>query len=124
MERPVVAASMTALIYFGPSSCNCQNSVRSAAGEFVHLTGNRIGVLLADYIIRKRKAAGTLGPQHFVVETLVTTPLIAEIARSYKLRAVDNSLVAFKYIAQTMDRKEEIEAWQAADQTARPWIWL
>jgi phosphoglucomutase/phosphomannomutase len=69
------------------------------------LTGNRIGVLLADYILRKRKAAGTLGPQHFVVETLVTTPLIAEIARSYKLRAIDNLLVGFKYIAQTMDRE-------------------
>jgi len=27
-------------------------------------------------------------------------------------------------IAQTMDRREEIEAWQAADQTARPWVWL
>jgi phosphoglucomutase len=80
-------------------------SVRSAAGEFVHLTGNRIGVLLADYVLRKRKAAGTLGPQHFVVETLVTTPLIAEITRSYKLRAIDNLLVGFKYIAQTMDRE-------------------
>jgi len=80
-------------------------AVRDTAGEFVHLTGNRIGVLLADYVIRKRKAAGTLGPQQFVVETLVTTPLIAEIARSYKIRAIDNLLVGFKYIAQTMDRE-------------------
>jgi phosphoglucomutase len=80
-------------------------AVRDAAGEFVHLTGNRIGVLLADYVIRKRKAAGTLGPQQYVVETLVTTPLIAEIARSYKIRAIDNLLVGFKYIAQTMDRE-------------------
>jgi phosphoglucomutase/phosphomannomutase len=80
-------------------------AVRAATGEFVHLTGNRIGVLLADYVIRKRKAAGTLGPQQYVVETLVTTPLIAEIARSYKIRAIDNLLVGFKYIAQTMDRE-------------------
>jgi phosphoglucomutase/phosphomannomutase len=61
--------------------------------------------LLTDYVVRKRKAAGTLGPQHFVVETLVTTPLIAEIARAYKIRAIDNLLVGFKYIAQTMDRE-------------------
>jgi phosphoglucomutase/phosphomannomutase len=80
-------------------------AVRDAGGQFVHLTGNRIGVLLTDYIIRKRKAAGTLGPQHFVVETLVTTPLIAALARSYKIRAIDNLLVGFKYIAQTMDRE-------------------
>lgn len=80
-------------------------AVRGARGEFVHLSGNRIGVILADYIIRKRKAAGTVGPQHFVVETLVTTPLIAEVARSYKIRAIDNLLVGFKYIAQTVDRE-------------------
>jgi 3-isopropylmalate/(R)-2-methylmalate dehydratase small subunit len=27
-------------------------------------------------------------------------------------------------IGQTMSRKKEIEAWQAADQNARPWVWL
>ena len=80
-------------------------AVRDSAGEFVHLTGNRIGALLADYVVRKRKAAGTLGPQHFIVETMVTTPLIAEIARAFKIRAIDNLLVGFKYIAQTMDRE-------------------
>lgn len=80
-------------------------AVRSSSGDYVHLTGNRIGVLLADYILRKRKAAGTLGPQQFIVETLVTTPLIAELARAYKIRAIDNLLVGFKYIAQTMDRE-------------------
>jgi phosphoglucomutase/phosphomannomutase len=80
-------------------------AVRDADGQFVHLTGNRIGVLLTDYVIRKRKAAGTLGPQHFIVETMVTTPLIAELARAYKIRSIDNLLVGFKYIAQTMDRE-------------------
>lgn len=80
-------------------------AVRSSAGDYVHLTGNRIGVLLTDYILRKRKAAGTLGPQHFVVETLVTTPLVAELARAHRIRAIDNLLVGFKYIAQTMDRE-------------------
>ncbi len=80
-------------------------AVRDAKGEFVVLSGNRIGALLADYIIRRRKGAGTVGPQHFVVETLVTTPLIAEIAHAHKLRAIDNLLVGFKYIAQTIDRE-------------------
>src|SRR5262249_23068544 len=80
-------------------------AVRGPGGEFVCLTGNQIGALVADYILRKRKAAGTLGPQHFIVETLVTSPLIAELARSFKIRAIDNLLVGFKYIAQTVDRE-------------------
>jgi phosphoglucomutase/phosphomannomutase len=80
-------------------------AARDGNGKFVVLSGNQIGALLADYIIRRRKASGTVGPQHFVVETLVTTPLIAEIARAHKLRAIDNLLVGFKYIAQTIDRE-------------------
>lgn len=79
--------------------------VRDAAGEYRYLTGNRIGALVADYILRKRSAAGTLSPEHFVVETLVTTPLIAAVARSHNVRAIDDLLVGFKYIGETMDRE-------------------
>lgn len=97
--------SKTALILASdPDADRLGVVVRDSRGEYVHLSGNRIGALLADYVCRKRKAAGTLGPQHFMVETLVTSPLIASIARSYKIRATDNLLVGFKYIAQVMDR--------------------
>ncbi|MBS0266983.1 MAG: phospho-sugar mutase [Planctomycetes bacterium] len=80
-------------------------AVRDHDGNYVHLTGNRIAVLLTDYVLRKRKGCGMLGPQHFVVETLVTTPLVGALARAAKIRAIDNLLVGFKYIAQTMDRE-------------------
>jgi phosphoglucomutase/phosphomannomutase len=80
-------------------------AVRDSRGDYVHLSGNRIGALLTDYVCRKRKAVGTLGPRHFVVETLVTSSLIAAIARSYNIRTIDDLLVGFKYIAQTMDRE-------------------
>jgi len=73
-------------------------------GEFVHLTGNRIGALIADYVISKRAAKGDLTPEHYVVETLVTTPLIADIGRAHGLKVIDNLLVGFKYIGQTMDQ--------------------
>jgi phosphoglucomutase/phosphomannomutase len=78
-------------------------AVRGANGKFVHLTGNRIGALVADHILRKRAALGTLSIEHYVVETLVTTPLIGAIAKAHGVRAIDDLLVGFKYIAQTMD---------------------
>lgn len=78
-------------------------AVKGPNGKFVHLTGNRIGALVADHILRKRAAQGTLSIEHYVVETLVTTPLIAAIARAHGVRAIDDLLVGFKYIAQTMD---------------------
>jgi len=77
--------------------------VKSSAGEFVHLTGNQVGALLADYVLRKRAENGTLSPEHFVVETIVTTPLIAAVTRKANARIINNLLVGFKYIAETLD---------------------
>ncbi|VAX38739.1 Phosphomannomutase [hydrothermal vent metagenome] len=77
--------------------------VKDYKGEFVHLTGNQVGALILDYIVRKRTETGTLSPEHFVVETLVTTPLVAAIAKANNLKIVDDLLVGFKYIGQTMD---------------------
>ncbi len=77
--------------------------VKGTDGEFVHLTGNQIGSLIADYILRKRAEQGNLTSDHYIVETLVTTPLIGEIAKSHSTRVIDDLLVGFKYIGQTID---------------------
>ena len=78
---------------------------KTPGGEYTILSGNRVGALLTDFVLRKRRDVGTLSAEHYVVETLVTTPLIAAIARSYGVRAIDNLLVGFKYIAETMDEQ-------------------
>ncbi len=77
---------------------------KNAAGEFVPLTGNQVGVLLTDYILRKRAAAGSLPQGGYIVETLVTTPLIEAVALSHGVKAISDLLVGFKYIAQTMEQ--------------------
>jgi len=87
------------------TSADVQKKVPDTFFVYEHLTGNRIGALLVDYILRKRTEQGTLSPEHYVVETLVTTPLIAAIARSHNVRVIDDLLVGFKYVAQTMDAK-------------------
>jgi phosphoglucomutase/phosphomannomutase len=67
------------------------------------LTGNQIGALLADYVLETRQRAGRLSPEHFVVETLVTTALVRRIAETYGVRVIDNLLVGFKWIAGAID---------------------
>ncbi|MFO1019222.1 MAG: phospho-sugar mutase [Planctomycetales bacterium] len=111
-ERPVVfdpaiatAGDADVILASDPDADRLGLAVKDKSGKFQHLTGNRIAILLADYILRKRKAAGTLTPQHYVVETLVTTPLVAQLAKSSGIRAFDDLLVGFKYIAQVMDRE-------------------
>ncbi len=84
------------------------------SGDYVPISGNQQGALITDYIVRKRSKAaagsghsskftGPLTSDNYVVETLVTTQLTAAIARAAKLRVVDNLLVGFKYIGETMD---------------------
>lgn len=72
-------------------------------GPWAPLTGNQIGALLADFLLRHRQKQGTLSPQHYVVKTLVTTELIRRIADQYQVRTVGNLHVGFKWIAKAMD---------------------
>ena len=68
-------------------------------GEFVVLTGNRSGALLMSFIAEMMSKAGTLKPQHTVYTTIVSSPLMATIARSYGLSVTDDLLVGFKWVA-------------------------
>lgn len=74
-------------------------------GEWGFFTGNQIGALLTDFILERRKKAGTLSPEHFVVKTLVTTEMIRRIADSYGAKTYGNLQVGFKYIAGVTDEK-------------------
>lgn len=77
--------------------------VRNRDGGFTAISGNQTGALITDYLLAKRKAAGTLSPQDYVIETLVTTPLVKAVADSYGARAFHELLVGFKWIAQTIE---------------------
>lgn len=78
---------------------------RSADGTFVPISGNRIGVLLADYVLRKRRAAGTLKPDNYVVTTLVSTPMLETLAQAHGVACFRDLLVGFKYIASVIDEQ-------------------
>ncbi len=74
-------------------------------GPWGTFNGNQIGAMLAEYILSKREAAGTLSPDHYVVKTLVTTELIRRIAEDHGVRCEGELLVGFKYIAEVIDRE-------------------
>ncbi|GAA4457118.1 phospho-sugar mutase [Novipirellula rosea] len=76
-----------------------------STGPWGTFDGNQIGSLLADYVLSKREAAGTLSADHYVVKTLVTSELIRRIAEDYGVRCVGDLLVGFKYIAEVIDRE-------------------
>jgi phosphoglucomutase/phosphomannomutase len=76
---------------------------KNRQGEWGTFTGNQLSALLTDYVCEQRRKAGTLTKEHFLVTTLVTTPLIRRIGDSYGIQTRDNVHVGFKWIAQEID---------------------
>ena len=77
---------------------------KNRAGPWGTFTGNQLSALLTDFVCEQRKKAGGLTKDHFVVTTLVTTPLVRRIATSYGLQMRDNVHVGFKWIAEEIDK--------------------
>lgn len=76
-----------------------------SASPWATFTGNQIGALLTDYVLERRKNAGSLSPAHYLVKTLVTTEMIRRIGDAYGVKTFGNLLVGFKWIGQTIDEQ-------------------
>ncbi len=80
--------------------------VTDSNGEFITLTGNQVGVLLAEFILRNKKLDGTLNEKGAIIKTIVTTSMLYPIARDYGVHTHD-VLTGFKYIAELIKDFEE-----------------
>ena len=70
------------------------------SGEYITLTGNMSGCLLAEYEISQKKALnGGLPEDGALIKTIVTSNLADEIAKGYNIRLIE-VLTGFKYIGQ------------------------
>lgn len=75
-------------------------------GEYKLLSGNEVGVLLADYLLSVRKNQGTLPKNPIVVKSFVTTSLVNAVASSYGAETKE-LLTGFKYIGELITQLEE-----------------
>ena len=76
--------------------------------DYVTITGNQLGVLLIDYIIRARRETGTMPENPGVVTSIVTTSMARAVCEANNVHFED-SFTGFKYMA------ERIAAWEAAN---------
>lgn len=74
-------------------------TIRNDENAFVSLTGNQVGVLLLDYVLRRLKETGKLPANAFVVKSFVTTAMAKLIADDYKIELFDVP-VGFKFIGE------------------------
>lgn len=70
------------------------------SGEYITLTGNMSGCLLAEYEISQKLATeGSLPEDGALIKTIVTSNLADEIAKGYNIKLIE-VLTGFKYIGQ------------------------
>ena len=75
--------------------------------EYVTITGNQMGVLLLDYIIKARKATGTMPENPAALNSIVSTDMARAVAEANGVHFED-TFTGFKFLA------ERIAEWEAA----------
>jgi phosphoglucomutase len=79
--------------------------VKNHHGEYVIINGNQTALLFIYYIITRMKENGAMKGNEFVVKTIVSTELIADIARRNQVDMYD-VYTGFKYIAEVIRDNE------------------
>ncbi|MBO4525778.1 MAG: phospho-sugar mutase [Bacteroidales bacterium] len=80
-------------------------AVRDNDGKMMLFNGNQTAAVLTYYILTRWKELGKIKGNPYIVKTIVTTPLLVDIARSFGIECFD-VLTGFKYIADIVRRNE------------------
>ena len=78
---------------------------RDSKGEWIIINGNQTAMMLSYYIIENKKKLGKLNPSDFMVKTIVTTEVIAKIAKRNGVEIRD-CYTGFKWIAREIALSE------------------
>src|SRR5690606_11907912 len=74
-------------------------------GEYQLINGNQIGSLLAYYVLSSKKDKGELKENDYIVKTIVTTNLIADIGDDLGVQTYE-TLTGFKYIGELITKEQ------------------
>ena len=87
------------LIGTDPDCDRCGVAVPDKAGGYRLLTGNEIGVLLLDYLCKRRLQNGAMPENPVAVTTIVSTDMADAVARKYGVE-LRRTLTGFKFIGE------------------------
>ena len=101
------AKSLNADILLGtdPDADRVGIGVKNHKGEWVLMNGNQTAVLAFAYMMEARNAKGIAQANDMVISTIVTTEMINEVAKFYKVGCY-NVLTGFKWIAEKIKELE------------------
>lgn len=80
--------------------------VRDDKGEYVSLTGNQVGVLLADYIITARKEKSKLPADAAIITSIVSTQMTKAVCKDNNVKFFE-VLTGFKFVGEKIRELEQ-----------------
>ncbi|MFV5692294.1 phospho-sugar mutase [Flavobacterium sp. LT1R49] len=83
-------------------------AVRNNEGEMTLLNGNQTMILMTAFLLEEWKKAGKINGKQFVGSTIVSTPMIMELASAYGVR-FKVGLTGFKWIAKMIKDFPELQ---------------
>lgn len=83
-------------------------AVRNNEGKMILLNGNQTMILMTSFLLKEWKKAGKINGKQFVGSTIVSTPMIMELANSYGVEC-KVGLTGFKWIAKMIKDFPELE---------------
>ena len=89
-----------------PDADRCGIVVRRLDGQYVTLSGNQVGVLLLDYLIRRRRELGTLADNSAVIKSIVTTNMAKAVCEKQGVTLMD-VLTGFKFTGEKIKEFEQ-----------------
>lgn len=94
-----------------PDSDRIGTMVRTKDGEYITITGNQMGVLLLDYIIRARKRTGTMPENPGTMTSIVSTGMARVVAEENGVHYED-TFTGFKFMAERVAEWENAKSYQ------------
>jgi len=88
-----------------PDSDRVGVMTRTESGGFVTITGNQMGALMLDYVIKQRKKLGRLPNNAYAVKSLVSTDMAYKIAEMNGI-VLHDVLTGFKFIGEVIKKYE------------------
>lgn len=82
--------------------------VKDVDSDWCYLNGNQIMAVLTEFLLQKKATKNTLNPNCFIASTVVSTPLIQQIALYFGVQ-YKNTLTGFKWIAKLIEDFPELE---------------
>ncbi len=83
-------------------------AVRNNEGEMMLLNGNQTMVLMTGFLLEKWQKAGKISGNQFVGTTIVSTPMMMELATAYQVEC-KVGLTGFKWIAKMINDFPDLE---------------